>query len=194
MLYSNVSVSYNGFMARLARKKQTKKPTQLPKDFLLSVGKLFNEQFKKERRDAEFLIYGDLYMNEVLFCASLTHPKSLAAASFYLSMDLTKDVSEKPELVTEKLKVMVDIAASWFAQSFGSGGGLEAVLNALKDSPVTWEEFTWEKETLFVKINKDNHALENVADKLLKDAGITDEELEEMEMLEEDEDIPHKLN
>jgi len=183
-------------MALIARKKQNKTPTTLPSDFLLSVGKLFNKQFKKEKGDAEFLIYGNIYMDELLFCASLAHPKSLAAASFYLSMDLTKAVSEKPDVVTEKLKAMVDIAASWFAQSLEGGKGIDSVFTAMKDAPNAWESFTWDGAELFVKINRDNHALENAANRILKEAGVSEEDLDEMDDENDDwDDIdPSKLN
>lgn len=172
-------------MAIQPRKKQTKKPTTLPKDFLVSVTKLLNKQFAKEKKDADFLVYGDLYMNELVFCTSLTNPKSLRAATIYLSMDLAPAISEKPEVVTDKLKVMVDIVASWFAQSLEAGDGLESVLESMKEAANVWESFTWEKEDLFVRLNRDNHALENAANKFLKKAGFDPEEMEEEEMLED---------
>ncbi len=192
-------------MAISPRKKQVKQPTSLPKDFVNSVVKLFNQQSGKQKKEADFLVYADLYMNEVVLCVSLTHPKSLRAATIYLSMDLTKDISEKPELVTEKLKVMVDVAASWFAQSLEAGKGLDSVLEAMKDAPNLWETFTWEKEELFVKLNRDNHALENAANKFLKASGfdpddMDDEELEKeleealAEVEGDDEIDPRRLN
>ena len=115
------------------RKKQVKFPSVLPKEFLNSVGLLFKKQFKKEASGAEFLIFGDLYPNEVILCVSLAHPKSLRAASMHISADLEKETAEKPDKVTEQLKSMVDLAASWFAQCFEKGDGIEIVLEELSE-------------------------------------------------------------
>jgi len=163
------------------RKKQSKKATNIPKDFIKTVTELFNKQFKKERGASEFLVYGNLYMDEILFCVSLTNAKSLRACSFYSSMDLGKDMSEKPELVTEKLKIMVDVIASWFSQSFQEGKekGLDAVLAAIAEMEATWQSVDWENNKVFVKLNRDNHTLENAANKFLKQAGVNVDEVEE---------------
>lgn len=153
------------------RKQQTKKPGTLPKEFLQTVAKLFQEQFDKESGGSSFMSYGALYPNEVILCVSLANPKSLAAASMHLSSDLPKDVSEKPEKVTEKLQVMVDMAASWYAQCFQGGAGLDAVLQEMNELDPSWQEVDWEGDTVFVKINKDNYALEGAASEFLKKAG-----------------------
>lgn len=153
------------------RNQQTKKPGTLPKEFLDTVSKLFQEQFKKESAGATFLTYGALYPNEVILCVSLTDPKTLAAASMHLSSDLPKDVSENPEKVTEKLQVMVDMAASWFAQCFQGGKGLDAVLEEMRELDPSWQEVDWEGSTVFVKINKDNYTLERAANDFLRQAG-----------------------
>ena len=99
-----------------SRKRHTKTPSNLPKDFLKTVADLFGEQFKGKLKGSSFLVYGDLHGDEVVLCISLSHPKTLRAASMHISSDLPKDVGEKPEKVTEQLKGMVDVAASWFSQ------------------------------------------------------------------------------
>ncbi len=152
------------------RKRQTKIPMALPKDFLQTVGNLFKKQFKKQVGEAAFLVYGDLYTDEVIFCASLAHPKSLRAASLHISTDLV-DAAEHPEKVTEKLKSMVDVAASWFSQCLQGGGGLEAAIAEIAQMSPNWQEFAWEGQSFFVKLNRDNYALEKAADNFLKSAG-----------------------
>lgn len=170
---------YGGEMQ--ARKKHKGKPTSLPTDVLHSVGKLFNEQFAKEKEKAEFLVYSQMFMDELLLCISLVDPKSLRAGTIYLSVDLPKGVVEKPDQVTQKLQKMVDVAASWFAQSFSEGKlqGLPAVLEAMTDMPNTWQDFIWEKETLYVKLNRDNPVLEKQANKFLQNAGHSEEEFQD---------------
>ncbi len=163
---------------------------------------LFDEQFEKERKDSEFLVYADLYPNEVIFCASLTNPKSLRAGSLYISADLAPNVFEKPNLVTEQLKTMVDVAASWFSQAFGKSSGLDTILAEIDEASGKWEQFEFEGQELHAKLNRDNHALEHVADKFLREAGIdpeedevSDEELEELlEEISDDPGPPKKIH
>ncbi len=172
------------------RKKTTKKPSLLPKDFLHTVAKLFEKQFAKKTMGASFLIYGDLYQDEVVVCVSLSHPKSLKAASLHLSSDLPEGLVDQPEKLTEILKSLVDVAASWFAQGLEKGQGLESVFEEMKDLDPQWQEIAWEGKKIFVKINRDNYTLEKAADEFLKKAGFEDEEIsdEELEELLGDDD------
>lgn len=183
------------------RKRQKKAPTSLPKDFLNTVSDLFKKQFKAKLKGSTFLVYGDLYGDEAVLCVSLSHQKSLQSASMHVSTELPPDTAEKPDKVTEKLKHMVDVAASWFAQSLESGKGLEGVLGEMEDLDPSWQELEWEGHQLFVKINKDNYALERAADDFLKKAGFEEDEEEVEEMLDQllnesgdDEPDPDKLN
>lgn len=173
-------------MALPHRKQQTKKPGTLPKEFLETVSKLFQEQFEKESSGSSFMSYGALYPNEVILCVSLANPKSLAAASMHLSSDLPKDVSENPEKVTERLQTMVDMAASWFAQCFQGGSGLDAVLEEMRELDPAWQEVDWEGNTVFVKINKDNYTLERAANDFLKKAGFEESDESLLDELEGD--------
>ena len=165
-----------------SRKRHVKAPTSLPKDFLHSVSELFKKQFKGKLTGEAFLTYGALYPNEVVFAISLTHPKSLRSASLHVSADLTEEVGEKPEKVTEQLQHMVDVAASWFAQCFEAGKGLEAVLGEMEDMDTAWQDVSWEGKPLFVKLNRVNYALEHAANDLLRKAGFDPED-------DEDEDV-----
>jgi hypothetical protein len=169
------------------RKKQYGKPTKLPHDFIVSVTDLFNKQFKKERAESEFLIYGDLYMNELVFCVSLSNAKTLAAGTMYTSIDLPTGVAEKPEQVTEKLKSLVDVSASWFGQCFAESKekGLAVIVEALRDQPVGWQSLQWETQQIFVKLSRDNRALDNAADRFLTERGVDLEEEEQTPLNDE---------
>lgn len=171
------------------RKRQVGTPTSLPKDFLATVADLFKKQFSKEIKGSEFLVYGNLFSDEVILCISLANAKSLRAASMHLSADLEKGTAENPEKVTEQLKSMVDIAASWFAQCFEGGKGLESVTAALGELDPSWQSIDWEGAKVWVKLNKDNYALEKAADSFLKKAGFEDEgedPLEDLDLDDED--------
>lgn len=154
-----------------SRKRHTKHATSLPKDFLTTVGDLFRKQFAKQLHGSTFLMYGELHPDEVILSICLNHPKSLAAACLHLSMDPAKDSATNPEKVTEQLKAMVDVAASWFAQGLEAGTGIDAVLSEMRDASPAWQEIDWEGQKIFVKLSRDNYALEGAADKLLKEAG-----------------------
>lgn len=168
------------------RKRHSKTPASLPKEFLSTVSTLFGEQFKDKLAGSTFLVYGNLFPDEAVLCVSLTHPQSLPAASLHISTDLPKNVGENPEKVTEKLKSMVDVAASWFSQCFQGGAGLETVLGELKEASPTWQEFEWEGAQLFVKLNRDNYTLEGAADEWLKKAGFNQEGDDLLDELEDD--------
>ncbi len=175
-------------MALPNRKKQTKKPTSLPKDFLNTVSGLFQKQFKKIVDGATFLVYGSLYPDEAVLAVSLTHPKMLSAGSLHVSADLPKGVAEDPAKVTEKLKGMVDVAASWFSQCFQSRNGLEAVLGEMADADASWQGIEWEGANLYVKLNRTNYTLEKAAKDFLKNKGFTDEGDDLLEELDEDDE------
>lgn len=171
------------------RKKQTRKPTSLPKEFMKTVSDLFQKQFKSKLSGSTFLVYGDLYPDEVVLCVSLSHPKSLPAASMHISNSIAKNVAENPEKVTEQLKSMVDVAASWFSQCFGDGKtGVEAALEELKDANTEWQEFEWEGQQLFVKLNRTNYTLEKAAEDFLKKKGFTEEGDDILDDLDEDDE------
>ena len=173
-------------MALPTRKKQTKKPNTLPKDFISSVRKLFSDQFKKNRKNASFSIFGDLYFSELVLCVSLTQEKNLRAASFHVGCDLDKSIAENPEKITDTLKVMIDLAASWFAQGFEKGPGLEGILSSMKEVDSTWQEVNWENQVFFVKLDRTHYGLEGAADEFLKRAGFKVEEEEAEEELDDD--------
>jgi hypothetical protein len=177
-----------------SRKRHTATPTSLPKDFLNTVSELFKKQFKGKLKGESFLVYGAIHSDELVLVLSLTHPKSLRSASMHISTDLGKEVAEQPEKVTDQLKVMVDVAASWFAQCFEVAKGLDGVLEEMGELDPSWQQFDWEGKTLYVKLNRDNYALENAADAILRKAGFdpeddADEDLEAM-LNEDDEGGP----
>ena len=176
------------FMALPNRRRQKKKPTALPKDFLHTVSKLFQKQFAKKLAGASFLVYGDLYADEAVLTVSLSHPKLLPAASLHVSADLPESVAETPAKVTEQLKSMVDVAASWFSQCFEAGNGLETVLKEMKDSDPAWQTFEWEGSTLYVKLNRTNFALEKAAADFLKKKGFSDDGDDPLDELDEDDE------
>jgi hypothetical protein len=176
------------------RRKQTKKPTTLPKDFLHTVSKLFQKQFKDKLAGATFLAYGDLYTNEAILCVSLSHPKNLASASLHISSELGKEVAENPAKVTEQLKGMVDVAASWFAQCFENGKGLETVLGEMADTDTAWQTVEWEGATLHVKLNRVNYTLEKAAADFLKKKGFADDGEDPLDDLDDLDDLDELLD
>lgn len=159
-------------LVMVPRKPQAKAPQSLPAEFIRKIAELFNQQFADRRGQAEFLVYGGLFPDEALLCICLTQLNRPAAVSFYASCDLKKNVAEKPEQVTETLKKMVDLCASWFAQAYteSKANGLDAPLEAMAEMDRGWQSTKWEKQELFVKLTRENQLLESAADRFLRDA------------------------
>ena len=152
------------------RKKYKGKSQDVPKDFLRDVGKLYDEQFSEERQDAHFSVYGTMNPEEVLLCVSLIQPDVLRAVSCYLSMDLSiKEAAKSPSMVTGKLKKMVDLAASWFADVLKGSSGIHGTLKKVINLESKWERVHWSGEFVYVKITRDNQILERAADRILKE-------------------------
>lgn len=162
---------FSAKMVMAPRKAQNKPASDLPGAFLKDVAKLFNSQFEQQRGNASFSVHGALYPNEVLLCITVMQVGMLRAASCYTSMDLPKNVAQNPKAVTENLRNMVDLVASWFNQCFdeSESTGLEAILEAINEMDSVWEAVEWEKQKIFVLVNRDNHTLEAAADQILRE-------------------------
>lgn len=162
---------FSAKMVMQPRKKQDQPANDLPAAFIKDIAKLFNEQFSKDKGDASFSVHGAIYPDEVLICITLMRVGVLRAASCYASMDLPKDIAKNPKQLTENLRSIVDLVASWFHQCFDESDqtGLDAVLEAIEELNETWEPVEWEKKKVFVLVNKDNHTLEAAADQILRE-------------------------
>lgn len=163
-------------MKYLPRRKVSKKGSDLPKEFLRNVEKLFTDQFKKKLGKSETICGGQLYPEEIQFCLSICNASSLAGASIYVSVDLPDSHFEKPETVTDILKSMVDVVASWLSQTLENGDGLELLLAEIQKQGVSWQSFVWEKQTMYIRFDKSNMALEKAADDFLLNQGFDPEE------------------
>lgn len=167
-------------MKLLPRKKDSKKSSDLPKEFLRNVEQLFAQQFKKSLQGAEILCGAQLYSEEIQFCVSICRARSLAGASIYVSSDIPKETFEKPEMVTEVLKSMVDIIASWLSQTLSNEAGLESLVQEIQKQGKSWQSFEWEKQAMYIRFDKTNMVLEKAADDFLSKQGFDpDEGLEE---------------
>ncbi len=167
-------ITKDQFSARMVmepRKKQDQPANKLPADFIKDVAKLFNEQFEKLKGEASFSVHGSLYPDEVLFCVTMMKVGVLRSVSCYASMDLPKNIAKDPKQLTENLRSMVDLIASWFQQCFDESDleGIEAIHQAMEELDEVWEAVEWEKKKVFVLVNRDNHTLEAAADQLLRE-------------------------
>ncbi|MCO5141749.1 MAG: hypothetical protein M9962_01510 [Oligoflexia bacterium] len=166
-------------MKYLPRKKVSKKGNDLPKEFLRNIEKLFVDQFKQQLKQSEVIGGGQIYPEEIQFCLSICNLKSLAGASIYVSSDIEKEHIENPETVTDILKSMVDVVASWMSQTFEKGSGLDALLKEIQAQGSSWQSFSWEKKTMYIRFDKTNMALEKAADDFLVKQGFDLDELDE---------------
>jgi hypothetical protein len=73
--------------------------------------------------------------------------------------------------VTQILKSAVDLAASWYSQTFSESKehGLDAALAAINELDINWQKVDWEKRTVYVRLTGENQTLESAADRFLRE-------------------------
>jgi hypothetical protein len=125
----------------------------------------------KQRGSANFAVQGALYPDEALLCLALSEVGRLRAVSLYISVDLGKSIGTSPEQVTQILKSAVDLAASWYSQTFSESKehGLDAALAAINELDINWQKVDWEKRTVYVRLTGENQTLESAADRFLRE-------------------------
>lgn len=156
----------------LARKKNSKKGTNVPQDWLESLARLLNETYKSECKkfDRYFDVYGKIYPEELLVIVSWLPEKEegLAPITCFLSCDLDQMNTEKK--VKETQSNYMDIAGLFFDEIFAREDWDEFEPN--------WQEVSYKNQNYYYKLSRENINLTLEADRLLGDDFI-DVEMEE---------------
>jgi hypothetical protein len=156
----------------LQRKKTLKPGLALPQDWTQSVSDLLNETYEKEceSRQRHFDVFGQILPEEMVVAAgfsNLENPTE-SAISIFLSCDL------EPSLETKKLKeiqaTFVDLFGLFFDEIFSQPDWSEW-------EPM-WQEVHYEGATFFHKITRENILLTLEADRLLREAGFSEDDEE----------------
>lgn len=161
------------------RRKEGKfKGTELPIDYLKMVTETFTSHFdatlkalKKMKNPSRFIASGRIFQDEIVLTISLVQEGQMAATTLHASIDF--DPQASAPTVDELLSTCVDATGSLFAQIFddNSEAKLERVLAqsaaSLEDVPFEWASSEINKRAVFMKIDKSNPHLEQMADEWL---------------------------
>jgi len=163
----------------MERRKDTPfEGTNLPRDYLKLVEDVFNKNFSKsllvEKGKREFfVVYGEIYPDELLLVISLKNPTNLRMTTCYASVDYpppaAKPESENQSSVSEAVQLAVnqcvDAVAGFFATYFEDDRPMDYDVEYRQG----WTAVEIDKTTrVHMRINRDNPELESEADEILK--------------------------
>lgn len=154
------------------RKKESKKWTKLPADLLNQIKNVFEQNFKVQLEGKKLTVEGRIYPTEIALRVGFQNKGELRFNNFEVSLDHSKEV----ENAIAQIHVGVDAIASLMMDYFDNEENHEI--------PLSWQEYPFEKQTIWLQFSSANSELEEAANKLL---GIEDSLLSEAE--DEDEDI-----
>ena len=178
------------------RKPDLSKSSPLPADFLKMVAEVFNANFdtglkglkKLTSSKAAFSASGAMYASEIVLSVSLMIEGQLAATTVYASSDF--DPKASSPTVEDLINAGVDAIGSVFAEIL-KPGKLEQVasesLSALENVPFDWAGVDIEKRRIFLKIDKSNPNLEQMADDWLAKHDPNHKKREALEQVETEE-------
>ena len=171
------------------------KSSELPADYTRMVNEVFATNFdaglkalSKLKPGARFESHGRIFPNEALVCVSLIHDSHLSATSVYASADY--DPRASAPTIQDVLASCVDAIGTLFGQLLDAENPdkLEALadesLSALADIPFIWTGMDVDRRKVFIKVDKANPVLDQMADDWLAKH---DPELKESEVEEQKE-------
>jgi hypothetical protein len=178
------------------RKVDAKRGSPLPVDYLKMVTEVFATNFdeplkkiaKATKDKIHFQVNGEVFPEEIVLCVSLIQEKSLNATSVYGSVDF--DPKASTPNIQDLLPLCVDAVGTVYQAHLSSTdpkdliGIVEGPLSALDNVPFEWTVIPVEKKRIYVKMDKANHQLDQMADEWLSKH---DPKLRELEQQEEDE-------
>lgn len=156
------------------------KGTDLPQDYLKMVTEVFTTNFdaglKALAKVAEgkpyFKVSGQVFVNEVVLCISLMQKGQMAATSVYASVDF--DPKASSPTVQDLLSSCVDAAGSVFSYFFAPehperiAQVAQSSLAAFEDIPFEWTSVEVDRHKIFLKVDKANPELDQMADDWLR--------------------------
>lgn len=169
--YGNAKASRN--------RKQGKAAGGLPIDFLKMVTEVFTNNFSsglkrlsKVKKGPKFVVSGEIFPNEIVLSVSVVFEGELAATTAYASIDFDpKASSPKAE---DCLSACIDAVGGLYQHLLvqGSDGQIEAFadesLAAFEDIPFEWAVLEVERFKVYLKVDKSNPSLDNMADDWLQ--------------------------
>lgn len=137
------------------RLKNSKKWTAFPNEYKQQIQNVFNENFAQFLDEAEILIEGRIYPEEILLRVGYHEKDRLAQANFEVSMNY----SQQDQDAVQRIHNCVDAAASMMMDYLESDGEV--------DFPYTWKEIPFQGKKIYVQFSTENSSLEAQANALL---------------------------
>jgi hypothetical protein len=152
------------------------KSSPLPHDYLTMVQGIYSTHFDeglkklgKLKKNPRFEATGEVFLDEVLLCVSLSHEGSLAATSVYASCDF--DPKASSPTAQDLLAACVDAIGALYGKLF-EPSQIEQLaqdsLSAFEDVPFEWSPVDVERFRVYLKVDKANPKLDQMADDWLK--------------------------
>lgn len=137
------------------RLKTSKKWTAFPKEYSTQIQTLFKENFEAYIGDADLIVEGRIYQEEVMLRVGYLEKGRLTQANFEISMNYSRDKKD----AVARIHNCVDAAASMMMDYFENDGQV--------DFPYVWKEVPFQGQKLYMQFNTENSSLEAEANKLL---------------------------
>lgn len=144
------------------RLKSSKKWTAFPKEYSDQILGVFKENFAQYLGNAELIIEGRIYQEEIALRVGYLEEGRLAQANFEVSMNYSQ---EQQDAIT-RIHNCVDAAASMMMEYLENDGEV--------DFPYTWKEVPFQGKKIYLRFSTENSSLEAEANKLL---GLSEEEM-----------------
>ncbi len=137
------------------RKKTSKKRTEIPSELIEQIEDLLLANFREPLKRRLPIVSGFIYPEEIVLGVGLSTPKQLKQPRF----DVSIDYDVKKDNATKTIHLLVDLLAGLF----------EKLVNDEEDHdfPRIWEEFQFEKKTVYLQYGTTNLDLEKEANELL---------------------------
>ena len=155
-------------------------PSALPVDYLKMVTEVFTANFDEGLKALQPMVTGKLgfdvsgavYVDELLLCITLTEENQLAATTVYASVDF--DPKASSPTIADLLSACVDAVGTVYGHILTPDNPerLEQVashtLSVMDNVPFHWSEVKVDRYRIYLKLDKANPRLENLADQWLR--------------------------
>ncbi|XGC79402.1 hypothetical protein ACES2L_08685 [Bdellovibrio bacteriovorus] len=149
------------------RLKSSKKWTSFPKEYSNQIQTVFAENFAQYMDNAELIIEGRIYQEEIVLRVGYHEKGRLAQANFEVSMNYSQEEQD----AVKRIHNCIDAAASMMMEYLENDGEV--------DFPYTWKEVPFQGKKIYLQFTTENSSLEAEANKLLgvdEDSMVHDEE------------------
>lgn len=161
------------------RKQSLTKASPLPVDYLKMVAQVFTSNFdaglkiyENIKPHAYFEAQGEVASSEIILAVSLMNKDQISATTVYASTDF--DPKASSPTVQDLLSACVDAIGSVYSTLLAADKPeiieqlADESLSALENVPFHWTEVEADKKRIYIKLDKSNLALDEMADDWLK--------------------------